>query len=195
MQQNEHHVDTFAKVQAGVSPTETFSAESRFREPKCQTRRLGQRKVDKAECGYGCRLAVGSGVPEKTLQDCRGVGNFLLRRDAPAGCCSKRPLATHAVQADRPVWVLFSSTVIPLHLVHRRSRAKPIQLGLALALAMAPKKVAISSDHRSPTSAARTTRRALPPSPESSMEPFALPLRTSPPCLNCDFGTLLLAMS
>ena len=38
----------------------------------------------------------------------------------------------------------------------------------ALALAKADKKVAVSSFHRLPTSAARTTKRARPPSPDSS---------------------------
>ena len=40
----------------------------------------------------------------------------------------------------------------------------------ALALARSRKNCAVSSDHRSPTSAVSTTERALPPSPESSGE-------------------------
>ena len=39
------------------------------------------------------------------------------------------------------------------------------------ALARARKNCAVSSDHLPPTSAARTTRRALPPSPEQSSSP------------------------
>ena len=68
-QQNKHHVDTFSAVlQAGVSPTATFSAEPKLKEPRTNAVRVG--------CGYGCWLVVGSGRLSLPKHDLDIVGKF-----------------------------------------------------------------------------------------------------------------------